>query len=139
MLRSFDTKTRRAWQVWFQAVAVGLKGRGEQVNASFAQLEPFVENANRLVTLLASQEGAVRELVHNTGVVFDALAGRDHQLEGLIVNGERTFHAAAASSQAFANAFRALPTFERNSTTALKELDRFAVVASPHLDHIVPA
>ena len=54
-------------------------------------------------------------LVHNTGVVFDALSGRDHQLEGLIVNGERTFHAAAEGSQAFAEAFRALPAFEHNS------------------------
>jgi virulence factor Mce-like protein len=139
ILASLDAKTRRAWGVWFQAVAVGLKGRGEQVNASFAQLEPFVENANRLVTILASQEGAVRQLVHNTGVVFDALAGRDRQLEGLITNGEHTFHAAAASSQAFADAFRALPTFERKSTVALKELDKFAVVATPYLDEFVPA
>jgi ABC-type transporter Mla subunit MlaD len=91
------------------------------------------------VTILASQEGALRGLVHNTGVVFDALAGRDHQLEGLISNGERTFHAAAASSQAFADAFRALPAFERNSTVALKELDKFAVIASPYLDEFVPA
>jgi virulence factor Mce-like protein len=139
ILASLDAKTRQSWQVWFQAVAVGLKDRGEQVNASFAQLEPFVEHANRLVTVLASQEGAVRALIHNTGVVFDALAGRDHQLEGLIANGERTFHAAAASSQAFANAFRALPAFEHNSTVALKELDKFAVVATPYLDEFVPA
>ena len=41
-------------------------------------------------------------LVHNTGVVFNALAGRDHQLEELIVNSEHTFHAAAEGSQAFA-------------------------------------
>ena len=48
----------------------------------------------------------MRALVHNTGVVFDALASRDHQLEGLIVNGEHTFHAAAEGSQAFAEAFQ---------------------------------
>ena len=51
----------------------------------------------------------MKALVHNTGVVFNALASRDHQLEGSIVNGERTFHAAAEASQAFAAAFRALP------------------------------
>jgi virulence factor Mce-like protein len=139
ILASFDAKTRAAWQVWFQSVAVGLYGRGEQVNASFAQLEPFVEHGNQLVTILASQEGALRALVHNTGVVFDALAGRDHQLEGLISNGERTFHAAAASSQAFADAFRVLPAFEHNSTVALRELDKFAVIANPYLDEFVPA
>jgi virulence factor Mce-like protein len=134
VLEAFDPKTRRAFQIWQQSVAEGIDGRGEQVNAAFASLEPFVEHANSLVGVLASQEGAVRALVHNTGVVFNALASRDHQLEGLIVNGERTFHAAAEGSQAFANAFRALPTFESRSRAALKEIDRFATDASPFLD-----
>jgi phospholipid/cholesterol/gamma-HCH transport system substrate-binding protein len=134
VLEAFDPKTRRAFQIWQQSVAEGIDGRGEQVNAAFASLEPFVEHANSLVGVLASQEGAVRALVHNTGVVFNALASRDHQLEGLIVNGERTFHAAAEGSQAFANAFRALPTFESRSRVALKEIDRFATDASPFLD-----
>jgi phospholipid/cholesterol/gamma-HCH transport system substrate-binding protein len=139
ILSAFDAKTRRDFQIWQEAAAEGINGRGEQINADFAQLEPFVEHANRLVTLLNSQEGAVKALVKNTGVVFNALASRDHQLEGLIVNGEHTFKAAAEGSQAFANAFRALPTFERNSRIALKELDRFAADASPFLDEFRPA
>jgi phospholipid/cholesterol/gamma-HCH transport system substrate-binding protein len=139
ILSAFDPKIRRDFQVWMQAASEGINGRGEQINADFARLEPFVEHANRLVTLLNSQEGAVKALVHNTGVVFNALASRDHQLEGLIVNGERTFHAAAEGSQAFADAFRALPTFERNSRVALKELDLFAADASPFLDEFRPA
>jgi virulence factor Mce-like protein len=134
VLSAFDPKTRRDFQIWQQALAEGTNGRGEQINAAFAELEPFVEHGNQLVGILNSQEGAVRALVRNTGVVFNALAGRDHQLEGLIVNGEHTFHALAEGSQSFADAFRALPTFERNSRTALKEIDRFAVDASPFLD-----
>jgi virulence factor Mce-like protein len=139
ILSALDTKTRHAFQVWQQSVAVGLVGNGESINADFATLEPFVEHANSLVGILASQEGAVTALVHNTGVVFNALAGRDHQLEGLIVNGERTFHAAAEGSQAFAEAFQALPAFEHNSRIALKELDSFANVAVPFLDQFRPA
>ncbi len=80
----------------------------------------------------------MRELVHNTGVVFNALASRDHQLEGSIVNGERTFHAAAEASKAFAESFRALPTFEHNGTLAFKEVDRFAAVANPYLEEFQP-
>jgi phospholipid/cholesterol/gamma-HCH transport system substrate-binding protein len=139
ILSAFDAKTRADFRIWQQAVAEGINGRGEQINAAFAGLEPFAEHANRLVTLLNSQEGAVKALVRNTGVVFNALAGRDHQLEGLIVNGERTFKAAAEGSQAFAEAWRALPAFERNSRTALKEIDRFAADASPFLDEFKPA
>ncbi len=138
ILSAFDAKTRRDFQIWQEAAAEGINGRGEQINADFASLEPFVESANRLVTLLASQEGAVKALVHNTGVVFNALASRDHQLEGSIANGEHTFHAAAEASQAFAEAFRALPTFEHNSRVALKETDRFAAIANPYLEEFQP-
>jgi phospholipid/cholesterol/gamma-HCH transport system substrate-binding protein len=139
ILATFDAKTRHDFQLWQESVAEGINGRGEGINASFAQLEPFVQHGNQLLTILASQEGAVRALVHNTGVVFNALASRDHQLEGLIVNGEHTFHAAAEGSQAFAEAFRALPTFEHNSRVALKEIDKFAADASPFLDEFRPA
>jgi virulence factor Mce-like protein len=139
ILQTFDPRTRREFQIWQQALAEAINGRGEQINASFADIEGFSEHGNRLLKVLASQEGALRAVIKNTGVVFDALAGRDHQLESLISNGERTFHAAAEESQAFAEAFRALPTFENRSRIALKELDRFAVDATPFLKEFQPA
>jgi phospholipid/cholesterol/gamma-HCH transport system substrate-binding protein len=138
ILSAFDPTTRRAFQIWMQSVAAAIHGRGEQINSTFATLEPFVEHANQLVGVLATQEGAVRALVHNTGVVFNALAGRDHQLEGLIVNGEHTFSAAAEASQAFAQAFRELPAFEHNSTVALKSIDRLSLIANPFLEEFRP-
>jgi virulence factor Mce-like protein len=138
VLSAFDPKTRAAFKIWQQAVAEGINGRGEQINSGFAALEPFAENANKLVGILATQEGAVRALVHNTGVVFNALASRNNALEGLIVHGEQTFKAAAAGSQAFAEAFQVLPAFERTSRVALKEIDKFQVVADPFLDEFRP-
>jgi virulence factor Mce-like protein len=134
ILSAFDPKTRRDFQIWQQSVAEGIDGRGEQINAAFSSLHPFVEHANTLVGILDSQEGAVRALIKNTGVVFNALGSRDHQLEGLIVNGEHSFHALAEGSQSFAAAFRALPEFEKSSRVALKELDAFGDDASPFLD-----
>lgn len=139
ILSTFNRKTRHSFQVWMQSVAKGITGRGEQINADFAELQPFAEHANQLVSLLASQEGAVSATIRNTGEVFDALASRNRDLEGLIANGERTFHAAAQESSAFAEAFKLLPAFERNSQTALKELDRFAANTGPFLDEFRPA
>jgi len=138
ILAAFNEKTRKAFAVWQESVAEGINGRGEAINSDFAELEPFVESANRLVGLLAAQEGAVHEVVHNTGVVFNAIASRDHQLEHFIVNGEHTFHAAANESQAFAQAFRDLPGFERNSRIALKQIDKFATVANPYFEEFQP-
>ena len=120
ILSLFDAKTRKDFDVWMQSAAEGITGRGEQINADFAELQPFSEHANQLVGILASQEGAVTALVKNTGEVFDALSERDHQFQGLIVNGERTFHAAAQESQAFAAAWQAWPEFDYNSRIAFK-------------------
>jgi len=138
ILNLLNKQTRRNFQAWQIYQAAAIAGRGEQLNASIASFQPFVEHANELVTILESQEGAVRALVHNTGVVFDALSERDHQLEGLIANGEHTFHAAAQSSQQFAQAFRELPRFEASSIVALRTLDKFAVLASPFYEEVKP-
>jgi ABC-type transporter Mla subunit MlaD len=134
ILSALDPKTRKSFQVWMQSVAVGITGRGEQINANFAELQPFTEHANKLVGILASQEGALTGVVKGTGEVFNALSERDHQFQGFIVNGERTFHAAAEQSQAFAEAFKVLPSFERNSQVAFKELDKFTTIVNPFLE-----
>jgi phospholipid/cholesterol/gamma-HCH transport system substrate-binding protein len=134
ILSLLTPKTRAAFKVWQRSFAAAYNGRGEQINSDFAELEPFVEQANKLVTILASQEGALRASVHNTGVVFDALTERDDQFRGIIENGERTFHALALSSAQFANAFRALPTFEHRGEATLREFDSLSTAASPVLE-----
>jgi phospholipid/cholesterol/gamma-HCH transport system substrate-binding protein len=133
VLSALDPRTRAAFKAWQQTLATAYNGRGEQINSDFAELEPFVESANKLVSILASQEGAVSAFVHSTGVVFDALSERDHQLRGFIENGERTFHALAQSSGQFADTFRALPTFEQRGQASLREFDQLATVATPAL------
>ncbi len=134
ILSLFDAKTRKDFDLWMQSAAEGITGRGEQINSDFAELQPFTEHANQLVGILASQEGAVSAVIRNTGEVFDALAGRDHQLAGLIVNGQRTFHAAAEESQAFADAWKVWPAFDYNSRIAFKAFDKFSKIQNPFLD-----
>ncbi len=134
ILSALDPKTRAAFKVWQQSLAVAFNGRGEQINSDFAESEPFIEQANKLLGVLASQEGALRASIHSTGVVFDALTERDDEFRGLIVNGERTFHALAQSSNQWADAFRELPAFEHGGEATLRELDSLAAVASPVLD-----
>jgi virulence factor Mce-like protein len=139
ILATLDAKTRANFQIWMQSLALGLGGRGEEVNAGFAAIQPLIEDANKLVTVANSQEGALRASIHNTGVVFDALTAREGQFRGFIENGERTFHAAALASVQFAQAWRELPAFERGSQTALRSIDSLATVAVPFYDQFRPA
>jgi virulence factor Mce-like protein len=126
IFRAFDPKTRRALQVWFQSQAQGAKGRGADINASFGNLEPFAEDTTKLFELLNSQEGALQRLVRNTGVVYGALSERGTQLRDLINNSNELFRVTGKNSRQFADFFRVLPTFEKESRLTLERADRFA-------------
>ncbi len=139
ILSTFSKETRSDFQLWAQSLAEGLGGRGEQINAGFAEIQPFVEDANKLTAIAASQEGALRAVFHNTGTIFDALTAREGQYRGFIENSESTFHSLAGESQAFAEAFRELPAFERNSQTAEHSFNGFAANTEPFLDQFRPS
>jgi phospholipid/cholesterol/gamma-HCH transport system substrate-binding protein len=138
ILATLTPETRNDFQIWMQSLAEGLGGRGEEINSSFAVLQPFIEDSNKLVTIANSQEGALTASIHNTGVVFDALTAREGQFRGLISNGERASHALAQSSQAFAEAFRETPAFQRNAEKALRSLDAFATDTVPLYNQLRP-
>lgn len=136
---TFSPKVRQAFRTWMISQAQGFAGEGEQLNASFAILPPFLDEANKLLGALQAQQGAVDAAIRGTGEVFDALTERKGQLKSFIVNGERAFAPAAKESREWAEAFEELPGFERNSQRTLRSFDQLADEASPVLDQLRPA
>src|SRR6478735_808400 len=139
IFRAFDPKTRAAFQTWMQSQAEGIRGRGQDLNDAIGDLSPFATNTNQLVSILNSQAGAVRQLVSNTGVVFDALSQRKGQLSSLITNSNNVFKATALRNTQLEAAFRALPTFELESTRTVKRLTQFAKLTNPLVTQLRPA
>lgn len=139
IFRTFDAPTRKAFQNWMQGMNAGLHGRGKDISNAFGNFVPFAENGDELLTVLDDQSADVQKVVADTATVFDALSRRSGQLRSLISDANTTFQATGDSSKAFADAFRVLPGFERQSRTTLRELDAFADEASPLLDDLQPA
>ena len=139
IFRSFDERTRVAFQAWMQQGAIATAGRGKDLSAAIANLEPFAEDANRLLRVLDTQDDAVRQFVNNTGVVFDALSERRGQLSGLIQNTERVFSTTARRDEDLREAFIALPTFLDASRATLTRLENFSRNANPLIDQLHPA
>jgi phospholipid/cholesterol/gamma-HCH transport system substrate-binding protein len=139
IFRTFDADTRAAFQTWMQEQARGIGGYGRDVNDALGNLAPFAEDTARLVDILNRQEGAVRSLVSNTGVVFEALSSRDGQLRSLIENSNRVFAATASRNEQLKEAFIALPTFERESQLTLDRLAEFAQTTNPLITQLRPA
>jgi phospholipid/cholesterol/gamma-HCH transport system substrate-binding protein len=139
IFRTFDARTRAAFQSWMQQLAIASSGRGADLSAAIANLEPFTEDANRLLRVLDTQQGAVQQLVRNTGEVFGALSERRGQLQGLIRNSGVVFRTTAVRNRDLEATFRALPTFLDESRLTLDRLGSFSVNANPLISQLHPA
>jgi phospholipid/cholesterol/gamma-HCH transport system substrate-binding protein len=139
ILRTFDPKTRVAFQDWIQTQAQSINGRGQDLNDALGNLAPFAEDTTKVLQILNAQKTGVRQLVRNTGEVFTALSERDGQLAGLITNSNRVFATTAARDAELQATFKALPTFEKESSTTLKRLSQFSANANPVVTDLRPA
>ena len=139
IFRTFDARTRASFQSWMQQLAIASAGRGADLSAAIANLEPFAEDANRVLRVLDTQQGAVHQLVRNTGEVFGALSERQGQLQGLIRNSGVVFHTTAVRNQDLEATFRALPTFLDESRLTLNRLQSFSVNANPLITQLHPS
>ncbi len=131
IFQALDEETRRAFQLWMRNAGIAVDGRGLDLNDAFGNFGPFTEDAADVLGTLRQQEQALREVVRNTGTVFEALTAREQQLAGAIVGSNRTFRALASRDEELAETFRILPTFERESRFTLRRLERFARNAGP--------
>jgi virulence factor Mce-like protein len=139
IFRTFDERTRAAFQTWMQQAAIATAGRGADLSAAIANLEPFAEDANRLLRVLDTQDEAVSQFVKNTGVVFGALSERRGQLRGLIQNSGTVFATTARRNRDIEETFIALPTFLDESRQTLERLETFSRSANPVITQLRPA
>jgi phospholipid/cholesterol/gamma-HCH transport system substrate-binding protein len=139
ILRAFDAPTRRALQIFIQQTALASQGRGRDLSDAIGTFAPFEQDLTTLLRILDSQQADVRGVVRDTGAVLDALTARDGQLRSLVQNGDRVFATTARRNAELAATFRALPTFERESTLTVRRLQAFARTANPLVTQLRPA
>ena len=135
---ALDPQTRAAFRDWQQEMAKGIRGRGRDFNDALGTLPGFARDGADVLAVLDSQEGAVRRLVKNTGVVFAALTENESQLRNLITGSKRTFDATASKNDALAESIRIFPTFLDESKLTLARLQRFSVNTDPLIQDLRP-
>ena len=92
-----------------------------------------------MLQILDAQEESTRTLVHDTGVVFDALTEREGQLRELVRNSNRVFQATADRDAELADTFRVLPTFLDESRATTERVTTFAKATDPLVTQLRPA
>jgi len=138
IFRTFNPKTRAAFQTWQQEAAVAIEGQGASLSYAFGELEPAFTSFDRLFRVLDSQRLAVKQLFRNGSTALTALRGRQGELAGLIENSNAVFSTTAARDRDIEALFRAFPTFQDESKLTLNRLKGFAINADPVMKQLVP-
>jgi len=139
IFNALDKKTRNSFKLWQQELEKGVEGRGQDLNDALGNLPAFAADANDVLGVLATQDGAVRRLVRNTGVTFGALTEREDQLRNLITNSHDVFSATSEQQEALAETFRIFPTFLDESKVTFARLESFARNTDPLVRDLGPA
>jgi virulence factor Mce-like protein len=137
--RTFDPRTRRDTQRVLGSLAAAVGTRGEQINGSLGNLAPFSEDTTSLLRILDTQHAAVRKLVADTGVVFDALGRQNGELAGLIRSGDQVLSTTARRNADLADAVRILPTTLAELRPTLAEVQTVSRHAAPVVAALRPA
>jgi ABC-type transporter Mla subunit MlaD len=131
IFRTFDPRTRAAFQAWQQGAAAAFRGRGDDFSVTLASLPAFADESERLLRLLDSQDVALSGFLKHGAETFSALSERPGQLRGTIQNSAEVFATTADRSAELAEIFRIFPTFLRESRTTLDRLEQFARTSDP--------
>jgi ABC-type transporter Mla subunit MlaD len=138
IFRTFNPRTRAAFQTWQQEAAVAIEGQGQNLSYAFGQLEPTFTQLDRVFRVLDSQRLAVNRLFRNGATSLAALRGREGELAGLIRNSNAVFTTTAERDRDIEALFRAFPTFQDESRLTVARLKGFAVDADPVMKQLVP-
>ncbi len=139
IFRTFNAKTRAAFQSWQQEAAVAIGGQGAALSTALGEFNPTFTEFDRLFRVLDTQRLAVRQLFSNGAVALEALRGRQGELAGLIRNSNTVFQTTARRDHDIEALFRAFPTFLDESKATLARLRTFSLDADPLMRQLVPA
>jgi phospholipid/cholesterol/gamma-HCH transport system substrate-binding protein len=138
IFNTFDPDTRRAFQVWQQALSAAVEGNDQNLSSVLGNLPTFAADATDILRVLDIEHNATVRLVQNGGTVFAALGRNQTALRSLITTGEQVFRTTAANNNALAATFHVFPTFLNETKATMARLKSFALNTDPLIKQLVP-
>jgi len=139
VIRAFTPATRRDLKTFVTGMAASLDGRDQDLNDVVGNAGPLLRDSGSLLTILDSQRGALRRLVRDTGVTFDALGRNQAAVRTLVTAGDRLFATTAARDADLQSTLKLLPTFLDELRPTLAVARATAADAAPVVHALAPA
>jgi phospholipid/cholesterol/gamma-HCH transport system substrate-binding protein len=139
VVRAFTPSTRRDLKRFVTGMAQSLDGHERDLSDSIGNAGPALREGGSLLEILDSQRGAVRRLVRDTGVTFDALGRNQAAVRQLVTAGDRLFATTAARDGDLQRTLKLLPTFLDELRPTLSTARATAADAAPVVHALAPA
>jgi phospholipid/cholesterol/gamma-HCH transport system substrate-binding protein len=138
-LSALDADTRDYLRLLISGAGKGLKGRGSDLQETFARFGPLHRDLARVSKAVATRRHNLRRLVHNYGVLVRELGSKDELLTRVVRSSNATLGAFADENQSISTAVARLPGTLRQTQRTLTKLDPFARELGPTLESLRPA
>ena len=139
VLSALDTDTRDYLKLLINGAGQGLKGRGSDLQETFARFGPLHRDLDRVSTAVARRRRNLRRLIHNYGLLVKELGGKDRDLTRLVQASNSVFQAFASEDQNVSAFVHKLPGTLNTTRTALGKVNTLSQRLGPSLESLRPA
>ncbi len=112
-------------------LGVGLAGRGEDLNAVVMRSAPALQELDKVLNLLASQNQQLKQLAVDGDTIMQPLAAKRRNVTGFIKQSQKVAAATAERRAALEAGLERFPTFLRETTPTMQRLSALADELTP--------
>ncbi len=138
ILSALDVDTRDYLKLLISGAGKGLKGRGGDLQETFARLGPLHRDLARFSTAVARRRGNLKRLIHNYGLLTTELGNADRDIVRLVGASNATLSAFAAADQSISESVHKLPGALRQTQQTLDKVGPYADKLGPTLEALRP-
>ena len=127
---------RERFRLIINELGAGLAGNGTELRQALRRANPALQQTDRVIAVLARQNGVLARLVEESDQVLAPLAKRRHELTGFIAKAGRTAEATAARGDDLERNLQKLPAFLEKLGPAADDFGALADQATPALESL---
>lgn len=131
---ALDADTRPYLKLLVAGAGKGLRERGDDLREVLRRFEPIHRDLARVTRASARRRGALKELIHDYGLLMTELGKHPQDLRRLVTASRTVFDALANEDDAISTSVAQLPASLRASEQALGKVQEFAPVLRSSLE-----
>jgi phospholipid/cholesterol/gamma-HCH transport system substrate-binding protein len=138
ILASLDRDTRDYLRLLVNGAGEGLRGRGDDLAATFKRFEPGARDLRRITSALEDRRTNIRSSINNLRKLVEAVGEKDDELAQLIDSSNAVFRSFANQDRALRSSLQQLPGTLEVTNETLGKVDELGRTLGPALGDLRP-